>query len=494
MVLKSTSLRLTPPQVTNSSFPDLQITLVKSNLFDKFGIMKKAILYSRYSSAQQSRGDTMRRQTEKGKAYAEKLGLELVEVTDRGVSAFKKKNNANSGNLSTLLTSAEAGLIPAGTVLIVERLDRVSRQTPLDALEIFKRLLYAGLEIHTLIDRQIYTRESVDRDFFQLLGSLFVMQRAYEESRTKSERIKSSVKSRKKAVLEEGKLWRGSMPHWTRIGDDNKIAIAENAANVVQRIFHLYLKGNGVSKICKLLNAEGIKSARGVKWEVKVMQDLLANPAVYGLFRIDGQEVENYYPQIISKEDFNRVQLQRARNTTTRGRRSVNHQNVFSGLLKCGNSLYYTQMGSPSRNEQRYHTFRCGTKRNGSCDNSSLKFETFRTIFFEWFKDIDYRALNETEDEMSGLEKLKQYRESLDGERVQLDEREENYVDAIGRGQQIGIYTKKVDELHLERENLLKLTKDVDQQILVLENEEPLAPVELDGYEDFEQEQNEKLT
>ncbi|HBR93617.1 MAG TPA: hypothetical protein DEA90_05575, partial [Opitutae bacterium] len=232
MVLKSTSLRLTPPQVTNSSFPDLQITLVKSNLFDKFGIMKKAILYSRYSSAQQSRGDTMRRQTEKGKAYAEKLGLELVEVTDRGVSAFKKKNNANSGNLSTLLTSAEAGLIPAGTVLIVERLDRVSRQTPLDALEIFKRLLYAGLEIHTLIDRQIYTRESVDRDFFQLLGSLFVMQRAYEESRTKSERIKSSVKSRKKAVLEEGKLWRGSMPHWTRIGDDNKIAIAENAANV----------------------------------------------------------------------------------------------------------------------------------------------------------------------------------------------------------------------------------------------------------------------
>lgn len=233
--------------------------------------MKKAILYSRYSSAQQSRGDTMRRQTAKGKAYAEKLGLELVEVTDKGVSAFKQKNNANSGNLSTLLQYAEAGEIPPRTVLIVESLDRVSRQTPLDALEIFKRLLYAGLEVHTLIDNQIYTRESVDRDFFQLLGSLFVMQRAHEESRTKSERIKSSVMARKKSVIEDGGVWRGSTPHWIKVTEESEIQVIEKYAEVVRRIYRLYLEGNGVGKVCKILNAEGIKSARGRNWEVSVI-------------------------------------------------------------------------------------------------------------------------------------------------------------------------------------------------------------------------------
>lgn len=114
--------------------------------------MKQAILYSRYSSDQQAKGDTLRRQIENGRAYAKKLGFDLVEVTESGVSAYKPKNNANSGKLADLIEQAEKGIIPRGTVLIVESLDRVTRQSPIRALSKFIQILEAGLEIHTIGD------------------------------------------------------------------------------------------------------------------------------------------------------------------------------------------------------------------------------------------------------------------------------------------------------------------------------------------------------
>lgn len=256
--------------------------------------MKSAILYSRYSSAQQGKEgkDSMRRQHANGKAYAEKLNLKLVEVTDKGVSAFKAKNNANTGKLATLIEQAESGIIPKGTILIVESLDRVSRQTPLGALAIFQRLLKAGLEVHTLTDNQIYTQKSINDNFYQLLGSLFVMSRAHEESATKSNRIKSVIGNHKRDVALNGTTLKGSRPHWLQVVD-NKLVVKPERASIIKRIFELSLAGSGYSKICKILNEEGIpsahKNADGTpkKWEITALKRIVTSPACYGTLIIE---------------------------------------------------------------------------------------------------------------------------------------------------------------------------------------------------------------
>ncbi|PXA04638.1 hypothetical protein DDZ13_05550 [Coraliomargarita sinensis] len=457
-------------------------------------MMRQAILYSRYSSAQQRRGDTIRRQLANGKEYAEKLGLELVEITDEGVSAYKKKNNTNSGNLGTLLAAAEEGKIPNGTILIVESLDRVSRQSPLDALDIFKRFLKAGMEIHTLMDGQVYTWETVQSNLMLLMGSIMYMSRAYDESRHKSKRIGESIKKRKEKVISGEGIWLGSKPHWIRTVD-GEVCVDEDSAETVRYIFKLYLEGYGASRVCKKINAEGIKSARGRKWEYKVVQDLLKNPAVYGVLRISGDEIENYYPAVVSKEDFNRAQHERALRTPKKGRASVNHKNVFSGLLKCGkcgNSMYFTQVGSVSRNDKRYHAYKCGTKRSSQCENPSIKFDIFRSIFFNWFKDLDYTALNKSGEDTK-LIGLRQKLESQRGALLEVKEKEANWMKAIEAGLDIKAATEKINALQSEKNDLEFVIKEFEQEIFALENVAPVEPIELDGYEDFDAEQNDRL-
>src|ERR1700680_1325770 len=103
--------------------------------------MTKAYSYLRFSTSEQMRGDSYRRQTQLALEYAERRGLELdttLSLNDLGVSAFRGKN-ARTGALAAFLQAVDAGLVPDGSLLLVESLDRVTRQDPWDALPVFQQ-------------------------------------------------------------------------------------------------------------------------------------------------------------------------------------------------------------------------------------------------------------------------------------------------------------------------------------------------------------------
>src|SRR5437588_1867563 len=90
----------------------------------------QAYSYIRMSTDVQLKGDSLRRQLEKSRAYAESHNLELVEdfrLEDLGVSAFKGAN-ADNGALGKFLEAVRANAIQKGSYLLVESLDRLSRQ------------------------------------------------------------------------------------------------------------------------------------------------------------------------------------------------------------------------------------------------------------------------------------------------------------------------------------------------------------------------------
>ena len=92
--------------------------------------MPIAYRYVRFSSAEQAKGDSLRRQGDKAKAYADSHGLTLDEVLtlrDFGVLAFKGVN-AEEGNLATFLKAIDDKRIPVGSYFLVESLDRLSRE------------------------------------------------------------------------------------------------------------------------------------------------------------------------------------------------------------------------------------------------------------------------------------------------------------------------------------------------------------------------------
>ena len=88
----------------------------------------KAYSYLRFSTPEQSKGDSKRRQIEGAEEYAKANGLVLDEkLRDEGISAYSGANR-DKGALGGFLKKVEKGLIPTGSVLIVESLDRLSRE------------------------------------------------------------------------------------------------------------------------------------------------------------------------------------------------------------------------------------------------------------------------------------------------------------------------------------------------------------------------------
>src|SRR3954468_1191676 len=118
----------------------------------------KAYSYIRMSTEGQLRGDSLRRQVDRSRAYAAEHGLDLDETTrfnDIGVSAFRGKN-LKVGALAQFLEAVRTEKIARGSYLLVESLDRFSRDEVLNAQAEFLQLIRAGINVVTLIDGHVF--------------------------------------------------------------------------------------------------------------------------------------------------------------------------------------------------------------------------------------------------------------------------------------------------------------------------------------------------
>jgi DNA invertase Pin-like site-specific DNA recombinase len=153
--------------------------------------MPRAFSYVRMSTGPQLKGDSLRRQLELSRDFASQHALELDEgLKDIGISAFRGTNR-EKGALAAFLDLIRAGKIEEGSYLLVESLDRLSREQVRDAMKLFLEIVDAGVVLVTMCDGQIYSRQTIDSDFTRLIISLTVMARAHEESRQKSHRLRA---------------------------------------------------------------------------------------------------------------------------------------------------------------------------------------------------------------------------------------------------------------------------------------------------------------
>jgi DNA invertase Pin-like site-specific DNA recombinase len=112
----------------------------------------KAYSYARFSSRAQAEGDSLRRQLSAAYAYAEANGLELdTSLQDLGVSAFTGANRVK-GALKSFMDRVESGEIPRGSLLLIDSMDRLSRQDVTQATHQLLGIALAGITVVTLSD------------------------------------------------------------------------------------------------------------------------------------------------------------------------------------------------------------------------------------------------------------------------------------------------------------------------------------------------------
>ncbi len=195
----------------------------------------KAFSYIRMSTEGQLKGDSLRRQVDRSRAYAAKHGLDLDETTsfnDIGVSAFRSKN-LKHGALSRFKEAVLTKKISPGSYLLVESLDRFSRDEVAHAQSEFLQLIKSGINVVTLIDGRVFNPDHLDMT--DLILSLVTLARANDESKHKSDRLSQSW-ANKRAHANQRKMT-GMCPAWLRLSDDkSQFEVIEIRAAIVRSI------------------------------------------------------------------------------------------------------------------------------------------------------------------------------------------------------------------------------------------------------------------
>jgi DNA invertase Pin-like site-specific DNA recombinase len=295
--------------------------------------------YVRFSTAEQRKGNGFRRQTDLADKWCRENGLKLRDnYSDLGVSAFKGRN-VNDGALASFCDLVRQQKIKRGSILLVESLDRLSRQDILIAVSLLLQIINSGVVVVTLADGAVYRGDAdPSSQMSQLIMSTALFMRANDESRIKSAR-KSASWAAKREAAKDGATLGGKTPKWIktelvkRKSSDGTTreglgyVVIEAEAQRVRDVFNDYVNGAGIY----LLNKKhGIPKATIAWW--------LSNPVVIGTVTVhhEGQPVElrNHYPAIISPGVWESAQRRKRQRTIARrtGGRSQN-VNLFSGLL-----------------------------------------------------------------------------------------------------------------------------------------------------------------
>lgn len=313
--------------------------------------MQIAIQYIRFSTLEQQKGGSLERQRNCLSRYIEYEGLARGdEYFDRGRSAFKGAHREESGELARLEREVAEG-IHRGSVLLVERLDRLSRLEVFETTDLIRHFLRNGVDV-CAVESRCYFRAGEKIEAHQIYPLIADADAAHRFSADLQDRTLKGKAIARKAKREKGEALTARVPAWLRMDAARKIHVIEERAAVVRRIFALADMGQGARSIARDLQMDEVPTfGRARIWQHSYIGKILRNRAVLGEFApaTQGEEEEiwpDYYPKVIDHDLFGRVIASaQARKTSGVSVKRGRVPNLFGGVLRCqacGGSMVYS--------------------------------------------------------------------------------------------------------------------------------------------------------
>lgn len=356
----------------------------------------KAICYVRWSSQEQGRGSTLERQLEVTGEHVEAMGWTVAEapMIDRGKSAYTGQN-IETGNLGKFAKSIiDKTRSAQNLVLVVEELDRLSRQPADVMLTWMSPLIRAGLTIKVVKTNQTINRAMLDHDMGGLMMILIGAFGSHTESRKKADRVAEAWRKKREAVRAgksiNEKQRNHRRPKWVEVDENGEFWVPSHKREIVELIFANRLKGIGKGLTAQQLNKRALKDSRFAPWAVgdksqppphwthTYIGRVLRNRAVLGEWqpytrprdgeaKPAGEAIQNYYPQIIDAADFVRANDDRVAEMLKHQGRSRSLSNLLGTRAICGecggqmsargSAAYFTNKdGEKRRHYQMYCT------------------------------------------------------------------------------------------------------------------------------------------
>ena len=458
-------------------------------------------IYIRYSSSEQRDGDSYERQIKKAKIYCERNGHVFLEQNvyfDDGVSGYTGANRTK-GKLGEFIAAVDRGEIPPGSFLLVENLDRFSREEALVPL-----MTLAGLKVKKIRVVILDDNKEIDLTSYSILQPLIQSIRSNDESARKSQLLGSAWAKKKANAL--GAVLTKRVPAWLRVvGEKDKQRIEEipERKAVIKNIFKLSAGGKGKILIARILNKQETPTFGKSKfWHSSYIDKILKNPATYGVYvpykgrgesrQQDGPPIERYYPETITKEEFLATKTYIQDRVKKGGRNTSKGKNLFSTLLvcrSCGGRMNFAD----KHNGNMYYV--CSKARlAGNCRYEAIRFQDLESRILAKVPDMfgfDELGREEQEDPKitelrsklhkarATIEKLVQMGMAQDGElqfindQITSQRHEENQIHA-DLNRLIGLQTRqrqeKVSKYEL-KQNINEILEGEFDGILSIQNE-----------------------
>lgn len=324
-----------------------------------------------------------------------KSDWEFVKVyTDEGITATNTKKR---DGFNKMVEDALAGKID---LIVTKSVSRFARNT-VDSLTTVRKLKEKGVEVF-FEKENIYTLDSKGELLITIMSSL-----AQEESRSISENVTWG----KRKQFADGKV---SLPYKNflgyRKGSDGLPEIVPAEAEVVRRIYTMFILGDTACSIAKKLTKEGIPTPSGRKnWSSSTIESILSNEKYKGdallqktytldfltkkMVVNDGKVpqyyVENSHPAIIQPWEFSIVQAEIIRRKSLSRRYSG--QSVLATHIICGDcGDYYGSKLWHSTSKYRRTIWQCNSKFTGEkkCLTPHLDEETVKAAFITAFNTL----------------------------------------------------------------------------------------------------------
>ena len=257
--------------------------------------------------------------------------------SDEGMTGTKIKRDG----FQRMIRDAKAGKID---IIVTKSLSRFARNT-VDCLKTIREMKAINVDIF-FEEQNIHTLSANGEFLISLLAGY-----AQEESRQCSENTLWRVRKN----FKEGKPYGGSSMLGYKL-EKGRFTVVPEEAEIVRKIFDLYLAGNGFCKIARILTNDGIKSYTGKAWNKSTLGEIISNVTYTGNLHLQKTYRENHmtkktmknkgekplyivegnHEPIISQEIFDKAQEIRKVKAVGKSGKRNGPAYPFTVLIYCG--------------------------------------------------------------------------------------------------------------------------------------------------------------
>ena len=315
------------------------------------------VIYARYSSHNQ-KDASIEQQVAECMEYAREIGLPIIDTyADRAVSGKTDRRPS----WQRLMKDAEKGQFQ---YVLSWKSNRIGRNM-LQALMNEARLNELGVCV-------LYTEE----DFDDSAAGRFALRSMMNVNQFYSENMAEDIT---RGLMDNARQCKsnGSLPFGLKRGTDGRIVVDEAEAEIVREIYRRVSDYEPFADILDDLNARGIKTKRGARWNKGSFTTILHNERYRGIYIYGDVRIEGGVPRIISDPLFFKVQevcKMKKNPQGTNRRRTGGADYLLTGKLKCGHcGRYMVGMSGTSRSGELHYYYVCQGHKEKTCAKKNVR-------------------------------------------------------------------------------------------------------------------------